>query len=75
MANAIDYLDWRGDVPLSLDGFNEVDGLIVSKLTSLDFTDIVLRMAACPSPTPWPPILSAAATRTCAWACSCRPAR
>ena len=41
MANAIDYLDWRGDVPLSLDGFNEVDGLIVSKLTSLDFTDIV----------------------------------
>lgn len=41
MANAIDYLDWRGDVPLSLDGFNEVDGYIVSKLTSLDFTGIV----------------------------------
>ena len=41
MANAIDYLDWRGDVPLSLDGFNEVDGYIISKLTSLDFTGIV----------------------------------
>ena len=41
MANAIDYLDWRGDVPLSLDGFNEVDGLIICKLTSLDFTGIV----------------------------------
>ncbi len=41
MANAIDYLDWRGDVPLSLDGFNEVDGLIICKLTSLDFTGII----------------------------------
>ena len=41
MANALDYLDWRGDVPLSLDGFNEVDGFIMSKLTSLDFTGLV----------------------------------
>ena len=41
MPNAIDYLDWRGDIPLDFDGFNEVDGLIVSKLTSLDFTGIV----------------------------------
>ncbi len=41
MANAIDYLDWRGDVPLSVSPFNEVDGLIICKLTSLDFTDIV----------------------------------
>ena len=41
MANAIDYLDWRGDVPLSLDGFSEVDGLIICKLTSLDFSGIV----------------------------------
>ena len=41
MANAIDYLDWRGDVPLSASPFNEVDGLIIAKLTSLDFTDIV----------------------------------
>lgn len=41
MANAIDYLDWRGDVPMSVSPFNEVDGLIVAKLTSLDFTGIV----------------------------------
>ena len=41
MANAIDYLDWRGDVPMSISPFNEVDGLIAAKLTSLDFTGIV----------------------------------
>ncbi len=41
MANSIDYLDWRGDVPMELDGFSEVDGYIVCKLTSLDFTGIV----------------------------------
>ena len=47
MANAIDYLDWRGDVPLSLDGFNEVDGFIICKLTSLDFKGIVPREGFC----------------------------
>lgn len=41
MSNAIDYLDWRGDVPMDVSPFNEVDALIVCKLTSLDFTDIV----------------------------------
>ena len=41
MANAIDYLDWRGDVPMDVSPFNEVDALIVCKLTSLDFTGIV----------------------------------
>lgn len=41
MANAIDYLDWRGDVPMGVSPFNEVDGLIAAKLTSLDFTGIV----------------------------------
>ena len=24
MANAIDYIDWRGDIPLDCDGFNLV---------------------------------------------------
>ena len=41
MSNSIDYLDWRGDVPMDVSPFNEVDALIVCKLTSLDFTDIV----------------------------------
>ena len=48
MANAIDYLDWRGDVPLDFDGFNEVDGYIVCKLTSLDFTGIVPQEGSMP---------------------------
>ncbi len=41
MANAIDYLDWRGDVPMDVSPFNEVDALIICKLPSLDFTGIV----------------------------------
>lgn len=41
MSNAIDYLDWRGDIALSVSPFNEVDALIAAKLTSLDFTGIV----------------------------------
>ncbi len=32
MANVLDYLDWRGDLPFSRDPFNEVDSLIFSTL-------------------------------------------
>ena len=32
LANILDYLDWRGDVPFSADPFNEIDGLILSQL-------------------------------------------
>jgi len=41
MANLMDYLDWRGDVALDYDGFNEVDGLLFAELSFIDFTDIV----------------------------------
>lgn len=41
MANAIDYIDWRGDVPFEVSPFNEVDNLLMCRLTSLDFTGIV----------------------------------
>lgn len=41
MANIIDYLLWRGDVPLSLDPFNEVDALILTELAYEDFSGIV----------------------------------
>lgn len=41
MANIIDYLEWRGDIPFSVDGFNEVDNLILSELSYTDFGDIV----------------------------------
>ncbi len=41
MANIFDYLDWRGDMPLFVDPFNEVDNLILSELAYTDFRDIV----------------------------------
>lgn len=41
MNNIIDYLDWRCDVPLSVDPFNEVDNLILSELAYIDLSDIV----------------------------------
>lgn len=41
MANIIDYLQWRGDIPFSVDPFNEVDNLILSELVYTDFSDIV----------------------------------
>ena len=41
MANILDYLDWRGDIPLSAVPFNEVDNLILSELSYLDFGTVV----------------------------------
>lgn len=41
MANIMDYLDWRGDIPLSVSPFNEVDNLILAELSFLDMTGIV----------------------------------
>lgn len=41
MANMTDYLDWRGDVPLSVSPFNEVDNLILSHVAYTDFGGIV----------------------------------
>ena len=41
MANATDYIDWRGDLGFDVSPFNEVDNLLLCKLTSLDFTGIV----------------------------------
>ena len=39
--NVFDYLKWRGDVPLSVAPFNEVDNLILSELAYTDFSGIV----------------------------------
>lgn len=41
MANILDYLEWRSDVPLSVDPFNEVDNLVLSELVYTDFRGIV----------------------------------
>jgi len=41
MANTFEYLDWRGDLPLSESGFNSVDSLILSVLSYIPFDGIV----------------------------------
>lgn len=46
MANMMDYLDWRGDLPFSQAPFNDVDNLLLSELAYVDFTGIVPGMDA-----------------------------
>jgi len=41
MANILTYLDWRGDLTLDRSPFCEVDNLILSELSYLDFSGIV----------------------------------
>lgn len=41
MADLFDYMAWRGDLPLSRVPLNNVDALLFSALTYIDFTDIV----------------------------------
>lgn len=41
MANILDYVDWRGDLTFAERPFNEVDNLILSVLSYLDFAGIV----------------------------------
>ena len=36
----LDYLQWRNDVPLSISPFNEVDSVIFSYLSYIDFRDL-----------------------------------
>ena len=37
--NMLDYMAWRGDIPISTDGLNEVDALIFSTIAYLDLPD------------------------------------
>lgn len=41
MANLVDYLDWRGDLPMTVDRFNEVDSLILTELAYIEMGDAV----------------------------------
>ncbi len=41
MSNLLDYLDWRGDLTFDQSPFNEVDSLILSELSYLNFKNIV----------------------------------
>ena len=37
MANMVDYLSWRGDIPFETSPWNEIDGLLVATISYLDF--------------------------------------
>ena len=39
--NIFDYLDWRGDLGFDSDPFNEVDNLVLSVISYIDFSNIV----------------------------------
>ena len=41
MNNISSYLDWRGDLSIKTDGFNEVDNLVLSVIAYMDFTSVV----------------------------------
>ncbi|MCI8341875.1 MAG: DUF2974 domain-containing protein [Firmicutes bacterium] len=41
MSDIIDYIKWRGDISFFNDKFNEIDALILSQFSYLDFSDIV----------------------------------
>ncbi|MGN1432139.1 MAG: DUF2974 domain-containing protein [Ruminococcus sp.] len=41
MPNVFDYFDWRGDLSVKNDSFNDVDALILSRLSYFPFDDIV----------------------------------
>ena len=46
MTNMLDYLAWRGDIPLSASPFNEIDNIILAMLSFIDFSGIVPPSAA-----------------------------
>ena len=41
MSNIIDYLKWRGDLKLSIDAFNEIDSLILSRFSYFPFDTLI----------------------------------
>ena len=45
MANLFDYLKWRGDLSLQQAGLNEVDSLILSRLSYLPLTALFPRVS------------------------------
>ena len=41
MGNLLDYLYWRGDLPLARDPFNDADNVLCALLAYMDFRDLV----------------------------------
>ena len=50
MANLIDYIKWRGDITFDISPFNEIDNVIFTQLSSIDFTDVVSSDTSDPVP-------------------------
>ena len=40
-SNLFDYIKWRGDLSVNQDGFNEVDGLILSRASYFPFESLM----------------------------------
>ena len=43
MADILEYLDWRGDIPFDVDPFNDVDNLILAQIAYTDFEGVILQ--------------------------------
>ena len=41
MANILDYINWRGDLTFIANPFNEIDNVILSCLSYIDYEDAV----------------------------------
>ena len=44
MANILDYIDWRGDLTFNQSSFNDIDNLILSRISYLPFDGIIDEM-------------------------------
>lgn len=41
MSNILDYIDWRGDLSFKNDSFNEIDNLILSRVSYFYFDGVI----------------------------------
>ena len=41
MPNIVDYVEWRGDIPFSASPFNDIDALILTQLSMVNFSGII----------------------------------
>lgn len=46
MSNIVDYIKWRGDLPISVSPMNEIDNLILARISYLPFEKIHLKERA-----------------------------
>ena len=41
MSNMLDYIEWRGDIPFTAAPFNEVDNLVLARLSYIPLNVII----------------------------------